>query len=566
MKKILLAFAALLLIVSCSKEHDLATAAGLELYGYSDMQAGRTAFDTPTDTTIPLLWSAGDYVWLEGVKSSELNEGCQKATFSWNPAPTVNGAYHLYYNMTNAADPTTAYVLAEQTADGNLGNDGDFGHATADAFGSFTLQHKCAYIWFDTTTEDIVNNNLVSITVTAAEVNLAGKCTYNPATDSWGAVTEGSQCIVLNFGQEGVALQASNTGVFAAMVTLPAAISGKELTILYTFADGATYTETRTPTKDFEGGKARRIATTINADDLAPELDYELRVLSFEDDENKKFESFVLEYQGLEEGYWEINTWSDLIDTKQQDGDKLYAMAWYQGDQALYRWWDQNHTDLSHAFYESGWTTFAGGGHAISDYTEPEYYGDYLRPYLNKYYTDPSEYWGWQYLQLMTPIGAHSGKNFAVHYGYKDFMSMIEVLPSLEFAETGPHIIDHMYVTCTNYMLNQTIEGVSREDTDSGDQFGGNWDGLDKYDDAWLKIVARGYASKDDTEPCSSSEFYLVNGKDIVLDWRKWDLTELGMVEKVEFDFAYSEQMGGIYGFTIPAYFAYDDVVVRFEK
>ena len=115
-------------------------------------------------------------------------------------------------------------------------------------------------------------------------------------------------------------------------------------------------------------------------------------------------------------------------------------------------------------------------------------------------------------------------------------------------------------------MLNQTIEGVSREDTDSGDQFGGNWDGLDKYDDAWLKIVARGYASKDDTEPCSSSEFYLVNGKDVVLDWRKWDLTELGMVEKVEFDFAYSEQMGGIYGFTIPAYFAYDDVAVRFEK
>ena len=207
MKKILLSFAALLLIVSCSQERDLATAAGLELDGYSDMQAGRTAFDAPTATTIPLLWSEGDYVWLEGVKSSELGEECQRATFRWASAPAVDGAYHLYYNMTNAADPATAYVLAEQTADGNLGNDGDFGHATADAFGFFTLQHKSAYIWFDTTTEDIVNNKLVSITVTAA-VNLAGKCTYNPATDSWGAVTEGSQRIVLNFGQEGVALQA----------------------------------------------------------------------------------------------------------------------------------------------------------------------------------------------------------------------------------------------------------------------------------------------------------------------------------------------------------------------
>ena len=41
---------------------------------------------------------------------------------------------------------------------------------------------------------------------------------------------------------------------------------------------------------------------------------------------------------------------------------------------------------------------------------------------------------------------------------------------------------------------------------------------------------------------------------------------EGGAVKKVRFNFLYSDAMGGRFGFTIPAYFAYDDVVVRFEK
>jgi hypothetical protein len=40
----------------------------------------------------------------------------------------------------------------------------------------------------------------------------------------------------------------------------------------------------------------------------------------------------------------------------------------------------------------------------------------------------------------------------------------------------------------------------------------------------------------------------------------------LGAVAKVRFNFHYSDEMGGRYGFTIPGYFAYDDVAVRFDK
>ena len=570
MKKVFLALAMLALACACNKNEEPVNTDGFTLTGYFD-EGARSSFGTPNEASIPYMWSAGDYIWLGSTQSDALAEDTKIAIFEFaNGSPAGIGAAHVFYNKTGNSEYAT--IPAVQSSANDLGANGAFGYAQADKYGSFVLKYKTAYFWFDTKSNNIMTP-LTSITVTAAEgLALAGACEFDFNNDAWHAsVSNAANQIVLNFG-EGVALQSSNQGVFATMTVFPAAIGGKELTIAYTFADGSTFTEVKTPSKDLEMGVVRRISTTIAAENLVPaepELDYELRVLSFEDDENKKFEPYTLDYQGLEEGYWDIYTWSDLIDTKQQDGDKLYAMAWGGGDQALYWWWDQNNTDLYHAFYDNGYATFAGGGHAISDYTEPEYYGEYLRPYLNKYYTNPSEYWGWQYLQLMTPIGAHSGKNFAVHFGYFDKYSdyqMLSVLPCLEFAETGPHVIDHMYVTCTNYMLNQTIEGVSREDTDSGDQFGGNWDGLDKYDDAWLKIVASGYASKDDTEPCSTSEFYLVNGKEVVLDWRKWDLTELGKVEKVEFNFDYSYQMGGIYGFTIPAYFAYDDVAVRFEK
>ena len=120
-----------------------------------------------------------------------------------------------------------------------------------------------------------------------------------------------------------------------------------------------------------------------------------------------------------------------------------------------------------------------------------------------------------------------------------------------------------MYVTNTNYTLNQLVNGVKSEE---GNTFGGSWEGL--KDDAWLKIVAYGYDSFDADplydEPTSTTEFYLVQGMEVVETWQKWDLSVLGPVAKVRFNFLYSESMGGSYGFTIPGYFAYDDVAVRF--
>ena len=168
---------------------------------------------------------------------------------------------------------------------------------------------------------------------------------------------------------------------------------------------------------------------------------------------------------------------------------------------------------------------------------------------------------GWFNVQWMVPVPAHSGENFAVHFGYIDGMSMCENLPEISFADGEARVIDHMYVCNTNYTLNQLVCGVGSE---AGNTFGGSWTGLS--DDAWLKIVAYGFENIEDEEHTKETEFYLVNGQNVVENWQKWDLSPLGKVAKVQFNFLYSSEMGGKYGFTIPGYFAYDDVAVRFEE
>ena len=290
--------------------------------------------------------------------------------------------------------------------------------------------------------------------------------------------------------------------------------------------------------------------------------DYELRVLTFED-KDAQFSEYTLDYAGAT-----ITKWSDLIDDPQYGGPLTYAD--YMS--AAYQWYDEGNTELAHTFPDNYAYCFWGGGHAISNYWGAGWSDEDRDTHIAKYYGEDyvaenagnDAMLGWFNLQLMVPVQAHSGENFAVHYGYKDFFTYIENLPELRFENGEMHVIDHMYVINTNYTLNQLYNGVKSE---AGNSFGGNWEGL--TEDAWLKIVAYGFDDVDAdayAEPISEVEFYLVQGKNVVTDWQKWDLSALGEVAKVRFNFLYSEEMGGKYGFTIPGYFAYDDVAVRFPK
>ena len=152
-----------------------------------------------------------------------------------------------------------------------------------------------------------------------------------------------------------------------------------------------------------------------------------------------------------------------------------------------------------------------------------------------------------------TTGGGHNGSNnFAVHYGYADNSGygLTEAsLPTLTFADGTARVIDHMYVNNMDYALNCYIDG----------------NGLTAKigDDDWVKLVATGYNAAG--EKTGTASIYLCNGpKNIMMDWTKWDLSGLGKVLKVTFNVTGSSDNG--YGFSQPAYFAYDDVAVRFEK
>lgn len=508
MKKIFAIIATLALAASCSTSEDVNYTTSRVLKGYCSIES-RTQFETPTQNQIPFSWSAGDYIWVGTVQSKPIAEACKSANFDFGAnTPSVVGNYNVFYNMTGT--DKTAKVLAEQTADGNLGNDGDFGYAVADEFDTFVLEHKVAYLWFDTTSGDITEK-LVSIKVTAKEgFALAGERVFNFESKEWAEnVTNASNSITLKFG-EGVVLSKANEGVFAAMVTYPAEVGGTKLTVVYTFADGKTFTEVKTPSKDFAVGAARRIATNIAAKDLvAPAPQYQLRTLTFEGD-----------------------YWVSMIDSVQYGGDLLYSNG------MEYSWVDSNNTNLSHSFTTPYWT----GGHAISNYV------------IEDYSTLPDGYDGWYELQLATPIGGNGGSaNFCVHNGYKDFFNeqiYDATLQGFEFADGVERVIDHMYITNTCYVLNSLTYG----------------DGFAPAatEETLFKVIAYGYDAEDSLT--GSCEFVLCQGTDIVTDWQKWELSALGKVAKVVFNFAPSSDLVGGYGMNTPAYFAYDDVAVRFEE
>ena len=249
-----------------------------------------------------------------------------------------------------------------------------------------------------------------------------------------------------------------------------------------------------------------------------PVANYELRVLTFEDED----------YMGTEDNA--ATYWSDFIPTGGQ----------YGSGHGSYSWWDEGNTEL--LFYPVMGDFGYYAGHAgISNYvgTDWENEGNYMYD-----------------IQAYNVTGGHSGTNFNTHFGYVDETSygMNNNMPSFEFDDGVARVIDHMWVTNTTYVYNQL-------------QAAGFGSTYVLSDESTFKIVAYGYASFDDEEPVAETEFYLLDkGKKFVTEWTKWDLSSLGKVVKVAFNLVGSDDMVGDYGLAVPGYFAYDDVAVRFEK
>ncbi|MBQ2424194.1 MAG: DUF4465 domain-containing protein [Alistipes sp.] len=287
-----------------------------------------------------------------------------------------------------------------------------------------------------------------------------------------------------------------------------------ETTVTITLADGRVIVLQ----KAVEGGDG-------NQDDS--DTTYTLRTLSFEDS-SAKFSPYALDYCGVN-----VSSWSDLIDPLQYGGDMLYSM-----NGGTYYWYDQGNTELAHSCIIPYWT----GGQALSNYA------------IADFTSLPDGYYGWYELQLATPIGGHGGSaNFCVHNGYVDSYNTgvyDAQMQGFEFADGVERVVDHMYVTNTCYVLNSLTVG----------------DGFapPAIDSSLFKIVAYGYNSAE--QLVGSAELVLCEGTVPVVEWVKWDLSPLGKVAKIAFNFVPSDDLVGSYGMNTPAYFAYDDVAVRFDK
>lgn len=266
----------------------------------------------------------------------------------------------------------------------------------------------------------------------------------------------------------------------------------------------------------------------------AQEADYTLRTLTFED----------ADYQGTGEDQSSgVADWSSLISDPQYGAAMLYGKNGYGEQENFYWWYDDNNTFLAHDLPHA-WNNYCymSGGHAISNYNSSDInqYSDYHYQ-LTVYNPDAKG--------IQRQGGGHNGSdNFAVHYGYKDNYNACDTLPAIRFKDGKERVIDHMYVNQTTYALYCYI--------------GGNNLTAKIGDSDWVKLTATGYHA-DGTPTGTVAEMYLVNGPDnIIREWTKFDLSVLGPVGSVDFNLSGSNDNG--YGFSQPAYFAYDDVAVRF--
>lgn len=253
---------------------------------------------------------------------------------------------------------------------------------------------------------------------------------------------------------------------------------------------------------------------------------FERRVLTFED-ADVKFSPYTLDYCSKN-----ITTWSDLIDSRQYGGQMLYGDSGWGMDEP-YMWYDKGNTELKHEMsMRYGMYCYWGGGHAVSNYTG----------------TNLSDGNSAHQLTVYGASGHNGSTNFAVHYGYTDNSGFTDEkeLPKLTFGDGKEHVVESMWIMNTLYAMNCYIEGngltakIGPED--------------------WVKLVATGYDSAGNK--VGETYIYTCDGPDnIIRDWTKWDLSVLGKVAKIEFNVTGSSDNG--YGFSQPAYFAYDDVTVQ---
>lgn len=236
---------------------------------------------------------------------------------------------------------------------------------------------------------------------------------------------------------------------------------------------------------------------------------------NFEDDKHAGGDS---ENPGTVEYDW----WESLIDKKQYGGELLYGGKGYA-------WYDVR-TDLYSTLPDKFQTgSFDGGGIAISNY---------IATTTNATYEE-------QLTISEKSLNGSANSNFAVAYVFTN-----DAPPFIEFKySTG--IIEFIHVVNTSYTLNVVKNGNAFAPAMANNQY--------------IKIVATGI-DKDGNQTNSLS--YMLFDGPYAKSWKRWDLTALGVVKRVEFRMYEGSYIDGIATDSTaeypvyPMYFAIDNIQV----
>lgn len=218
---------------------------------------------------------------------------------------------------------------------------------------------------------------------------------------------------------------------------------------------------------------------------------------------------------------FEGDYWIGKVDSPQYMGPQLYGdgYSWHDTETDLYSELNFNYDSYMY------WN----GGIAVSNYFSRDLDANNSYDQQLVVYADD----------------ANSGNNCVVCNGFASQWS--DSRPSLEFRNSTGYIAK-LYVCKTAYSCHVAT-------------FGNDFTAKLGNDD-WVKIVATGYTrglGGEEIEGKSTGLYIYRNGSFTFDGWQEWNLSELGEIWKVKFDMQWN---GGADTFSIPAYFAIDDITV----
>lgn len=157
-----------------------------------------------------------------------------------------------------------------------------------------------------------------------------------------------------------------------------------------------------------------------------------------------------------------------------------------------------------------------------------------------------------------TGAGAGGSNTFAVINGYQDNNSMSS-MAQFSFSGTASYVVESVMICPPSYLYG-TIE--------LGNAFGST---PLKENAGWFKIMAYGFdAQGNATNGGNAVEKYICDYRNASAQvatpstWQEWNLSELGAVHTVKFQFQGSDT--GAYGLNTPAYMCLDNIKLRLNR